>query len=486
MSNTPPYVVSRATEVLELADAAGLTPDGWQADILEGALGLTVGGDWSAPEVGVIVARQNGKGGILTMRTLAGIFLFGEKEITHSAHRWDTAKDAMKRLRIAIDTAGLSRWIRKEIRTHGEEGFDLRDPAGGDDIVVRFKTRTPQGGRGLGGELVILDEAFNLSGDQHAALMPTVTARPRWQVWYTSTPGDRDIAPCEILANVRERGQASDDLLAFYEWSVPYDDQSRILVDPADPGSWAMANPALGTRISYRTLLSLSRSMPRSKFMREVLCVGRWPLPDGKTDVVPEHRWNLAADRRSRISSNRVFSFEVARSRATASIGVAGRRKDGLVHGEVVDMRAGTAWIPKRLVQLLKKWPCKGIVIGGGATTTSLLPKIEERLKRAGLSPEIVVLPAAGVAAACGRFHDLVMQDTDDEPAEPDPQLRHIGQSQLWNAVRAAKQRSTGKSWIYEPVEPNDDITPLMSVVFAARGVELLADVEYDVLESFY
>ena len=64
----------------------GLHLDPWQQLVLEGACGERADGKWSAFEVAVISPRQNGKNGILEAREIAGLCLFGEQLILHSAH----------------------------------------------------------------------------------------------------------------------------------------------------------------------------------------------------------------------------------------------------------------------------------------------------------------------------------------------------------------------------------------------------------------
>jgi hypothetical protein len=69
-----------------LASIAGLHLDEWQQNVIIGSLGEVRPGKWAAFEVGAVVPRQNGKGSILEARELAGMFLFDEKLIIHSAH----------------------------------------------------------------------------------------------------------------------------------------------------------------------------------------------------------------------------------------------------------------------------------------------------------------------------------------------------------------------------------------------------------------
>lgn len=84
----PQHVTSAGHEAVDLAASAGLILDPWQAFVLEHALGERGDGQWAAFEVGLVVPRQNGKGSVLEARELAGLFLFGEELILHSAHEF--------------------------------------------------------------------------------------------------------------------------------------------------------------------------------------------------------------------------------------------------------------------------------------------------------------------------------------------------------------------------------------------------------------
>jgi phage terminase large subunit-like protein len=50
---------------LEICELAGLDLDPWQQFLLTSSLGEREDGKWAAFEVGVVVPRQNGKGGTL-------------------------------------------------------------------------------------------------------------------------------------------------------------------------------------------------------------------------------------------------------------------------------------------------------------------------------------------------------------------------------------------------------------------------------------
>lgn len=65
--------------------------DPGQEFVLRGGLGTKADGKFSAFEVGVCMARQNGKGEILLARELFGAAELGERLIIHSAHEFATS-----------------------------------------------------------------------------------------------------------------------------------------------------------------------------------------------------------------------------------------------------------------------------------------------------------------------------------------------------------------------------------------------------------
>jgi phage terminase large subunit-like protein len=184
ISRYPQYGTSAGQEAIELAATAGLQLDPWQRNILRHSLGERTDGTWTAFEVAVIVSRQNGKGAILEARELAGLILFGERLILHSAHEMKTASEAFRRVRdLFTNYDDLRRRVAKVTLQRGDEGIELKNGA-----RLRFVARSPGSGRGFSGDCVILDEAYAVTADQIDAMLPTLSARPNPQVWYTSSP----------------------------------------------------------------------------------------------------------------------------------------------------------------------------------------------------------------------------------------------------------------------------------------------------------
>ena len=451
----PPASSSSGSDAIELAAAAGLDLDPWQRLVLDQALGERPDGRWSSFEVGLIVARQNGKGGVLEARELAGLFLFGERLILHSAHQFDTALEAFYRVLALIeDTPFLDSKVKRISRAHGEEGVELKNGA-----RLRFKARTAKGGRGFSGDLVILDEAMYLPAASMSALLPTMSARPNPQLWYTGSAVDVAEHPDgHTLAAVRARGMAgTDPSLCYLEWSPDVgnrlpDDLSDAELD--DPELWAQANPGLDIRISRDHVANERRSMLRRSFAVERLSIGVWPKPQENNRVVAAEVWAGLLDPESQPGPVVAFGIDVPPDRKHAVIAAASRRPDGKMHIEVIDSRAGTGWVVDRAVELVARWnPC-AVVIDARSAAMSL----EADLLAEDIEPNIT--NARDLATATGEVHDAVHND----------RLRHRGQPELDEAVAAARTRPLGDAFAWDR-QGATPITALVAATLAVWGV---------------
>ena len=126
-----------------LASAAGIVLDEWQQLAL--SAGLDRRGDhWSAFEVGIIVPRQNGKTFLLAIREIAGILLFGERLVIHSAHEWRTVSEQFVATVALIEGSPLRKYLKSVRRTGGEESITFIN--GG---RLRFMNRSRESARGF-------------------------------------------------------------------------------------------------------------------------------------------------------------------------------------------------------------------------------------------------------------------------------------------------------------------------------------------------
>ncbi|MER7953849.1 terminase [Streptomyces sp. NPDC096030] len=460
--SVPESYSSLGQQAIDLAAHAGLQLDPWQQFVLDQGLGLKEGEKrWSAFEVGLIVSRQNGKGAVFEARELAGLFIFKEQMIIHTAHEFKTAQEAFRRILALIEnTDELRRRVARVRTSHGDEGVELLSGQ-----RLRFLARSGGSGRGFSGDCVIMDEAMILGDSAMGALLPTMAARPNPQLWYAGSAG---IGPLSTqLAHVRRRGlEGNDPSLAFFEWSIdPHVVECPMGCsehdDPADPRAWAKANPGLGIRITQDYVARERPAMGAAVFARERLGVGEYPSDSADTwSVIGEDAWRALADGESSATDPVAFSIDMTPERSHASICVAGANGSA-VHVEVVENRPGMDWVVERARDLHERWSPRCWVVDAGGPAGSLISDLERALDITVLSPK-----ARQYAQACGSFFDAVASSD----------IVHLDQAPLSTALAGARKRDLGEAWAWARRGVGVDISPLVAVTLARWG--LTAEVE--------
>lgn len=451
-----------------LAKSAGLILDPWEAWVLEQALGEREDGKWAAFEVGLIVSRQNGKGSILEARELAGLFLHEEPLIIHTAHQFNTSREAYRRIRALIEqTPNLDRQVKRFNDSHGEEGIELLKPT----RRLQFLARSSGSGRGFSADTLIYDEAMPLDADDVAATLPALSARSAVteggpQVWYTASAGNRKSTQ---LARVRRRGMAGaagvpDPTLAFMEWSIdPHADtcppDCAVHDDPAAVSSYAKANPGLGYRLTVEACEREAAAMGghhTETFGRERLGVGTYPADVDGWAVIPQRWWagTLMTDApRPRSPS---FAVAVAPEHASAAIGVAGGLPDGRAYLEVPQgcHRPGTAWVLAEARRMDARWRPDGWVFDKRSAAGALIQSFED----AGLT--VLTPTVTEIGQGCGQLY----------VAARDGQIGHADDRALRTALAGAVSRKLSGAWVWDDRESAGDMSPLIAVTLAHWG----------------
>ena len=498
----PAYAYSYGDVGAELMRAAGRPLDDWQTDSLTLMLAVREDGQWACFECCEWVSRQNGKGGILEARALTGFFLIGEELIMWSAHEYKTAMEAFRRVKALVRALGEklnenndNLWVVDGIlvkfnNTNGEESLERLDTG----ARIKFIARTAGSGRGFSGDCNIIDEAFAYTHVQHEALLFTLSARPNPQLIYTSSPPLSGITG-DVMYDLRLRGDPTalrepedgpwrqDPALGYRDWGLPGDLDFLDGVDLDDIANWAATNPALGIRITHETI-ERERASFRGKpagFARERL--GIWPKRIKVSGgLFTAADWAAQLDPDSEMADPVVLAVSVSWDRAYGSICAAGRRTDGLLHGETVDNRRGTGWMVERLAALVTKWDPREIVVNPGGPAGSLIEDIKanEVIKKwleSRTPHQIREVTARENAQAFGAFCDMVKGETHvdkDTGIIVNPRVfRHIGDDELTAAVFGATSRTVGDGHALE-MKVDADMSPLDGVILALHGVRSL------------
>ena len=421
----PAWSSSAGEEAIDLARSAGVHLDPWQELAVLVILAEATGGNWSAFETAVLVARQNGKGEILLVLELAGLFLLGEMLLLHSAHEFKTSREAYLRIRAVIEGAPhLSKRVKQFRQSNEDTSIELMTGA-----RLRFMARSRQSGRGFSAQRLLVDEAQILSRAAMGALMPTLSAQPNPQINYFGTvPRPDDCS--EHLTDLRDRGRGGDDaFLAWLEWNI-----GEVCDDLDDREAWAAANPALGYRVAESFIEKERASLASDDFGRERLTI--WPSDADAQPwgVIPQAVWTSAGSDAASLTDPVTFALEVTSDLNRAWIAAAGASGD-VEAVELVDELGDSERVVARLVELHERHGSRGVVIDERSPAAVFSADLEA----AGVPvtvPKTADVSVAALAITLGVAEGKVLHPTGTELAPV-----------LDAAVGAAVKRSTRETW---------------------------------------
>ena len=450
MWHVPDSASTAVAEVAELSSAYGLLLDPWQVDILRAGIGERDDGLWSARQVGFSVPRQNGKTAVFEARELAGLLLFDEELIVHSAHLVGTALEGFRRIKHYFENYDdLRRKVRRIREANGEQAIEMMPTAAcpeGQRLMFRARVAGKQG-RGPSPDVLMLDEAQVLPDIVYATLLPSTSARPNRQAWLAGTPpGPNDDG--EAFAKLRVSAIEGHPAAAWVEWAAePGDD-----LDAQE--TWSKANPAHPRRISTDAILDERAALSDDGFARERLGMWAGALSTAVIDAVT---WGEVADVESVAVDRLALAVDVSPDRTVASVALAGQRDDGLWHVELDEQRHGTGWLVPYVRQLLDANPnIRAVVLDKASPAASLLAELDRERVRP------TTTTAREYAGACGQFYDGVIEGW----------LRHIDQPQMNTAVSATRKRPLGDAWAWNRKHTASDITPVVAATLALWGAQ--------------
>lgn len=470
-TQTPTYMVaplwhtSAGDDAVELAAVCGINLLPWQQLVLRNALGERVGGKWEAFEVGLVLPRQNGKNVIVLARELAGLFLFGEKQQVHTAHLFKTARSAHRELTNAIRRVPELQDLVQSMPTSTDNTAVVLKNGNRCDFLARQNG----GGRGLSGDLVILDEAYQISTELVSDLLPTLSARPAPQVWYTSSAG---MDSSDVLENLRNRALKAPEnerFLSYFEWSADVDRYQWDAVEACQ-----QANPSLGYFQDWDWISGAElKAMDEERYKRERL--GVW-ADKARSAVIGAERWQRAGITANDIAGHAVvrrsLALEVTEDRDMSILAGAAELDDGRIVVEILDQKGGTAWCAeaaKARYNKSKAWA--GVVIDSYSGAAAVAP----HLIAAGVP--VSMASTRDLTTGTADFYDrLTRKDPDTGTYEPGIVHAAEGSSFLDDAAYTAKRRLVGSSktaWTWAQGTAEVSLAPLRAVTLAVKGLDM-------------
>lgn len=474
---------SRGFEVIEFAEdvlRVHLFP--WQKWLLIHLMELDSFGLLRFRKALIIVGRQNGK--TLLAAVLAAYWLYVDAGrwpaqlpeqnfiVVGAAQKLDIAMKPWKQVRrwgapddvkvgIAIDRVPDLQEITYPPRTTNGE-TELRTFAG-----AAYLPRTFDGARGQSAARLILDELreqYDYEG--WSAIEKSANAMYDSMLVAFSNAGTRRSA---VLRGVRETAHSGvDDAETQWfvaEWSAEQD----AALD--DPRAFAQANPSAGylPGMSIAGLMRAAAEAPE-KNVERIEVLGQWvtalidPFMSGSG-------WELCADapafdadgrqtsEGSQIAegSHMLIGIDTSWNRSMTYVSVAGYRDDGLIHVEIVRMRAGMLWVVPEVARLAKEQGITHVAVQSRGCPAS---DFVQPLKDAGL--EVVEIFGTTMLNSAGRFRDRVR----------DQLLRHRGQPILDMAIADGVSKRLSGLDVWDRAGSVVDVAPAVAVTNAVLGLE--------------
>lgn len=440
-----------ATEAIELGECYGLTLDPDQKATLYAALGERADGSWAASEIGDFKGRQAGKNDTVKVRQLAGLELFGERLLLHTAHEFATANEDFLRI-VALFEAydDLRKKVARVRYANGEQGIEYINGA-----RLKYRARTGGAGRGFAeADLVIYDEAQHLQAEQLAASMPTMLISRNFQAWFLGSGGFASSSQARALRTRAILGNG--DRLAYTEntaQTCKVIDGRIVLIDP-DLGSLLdhdvlMSHPGYAhDRVPFESMKTMHDAMGSALFAREILCV--WDATDVVDGPISLAQWMDLVDKGSTPVGPVSYAIDVSPDFKWTSFALAGCRKDDHLHVEVGKRNVGTDWV----IDYAKSLGVE-VRVAPSSPAGFLIPLLRE----AGVT--VVEVSQQEVTQCCSRLISAVSEGT----------VHSLGGNELPAAISNStiSQRGDAQSW--SRVKSSGDISALCAVTIAVGGV---------------
>lgn len=444
-------------------DVLGISLFPWQRWLLIHSLELLDDDAFRFRTVVLLVARQNGKSTLMQVLSLWRMFIDGAPLVIGTAQNLDVAEEQWQgAVEIAESIPDLAAEVGQVSRVNGKKFLRLvsRDGSPGGRYKVAAASR--KGGRGLSGDLVLLDELR----EHHnwmawGAVSKTTMARARAQVWCASNAGDLMSVVLNFLRHMAhvalgnpdglsgmhaspdpladEDDEIDDDSLGIFEWS-------------ALPGcgiwdrkGWQQANPSLGhpNGIGLRAIKSAARTDPETVFRTEVLCQF---IDDMGDRIIPANLWDAVCGPQHAGKGAQTLAVDVNEDRDAAAI--VAISEDGVA--EVLEHRPGLAWVlpwidakPQR-----SEYPW---AVDASGPAGALVPELSKRIAN------LYEVRGGELSKASASFYDAVADGT----------IRVRSHPALDAAVAGASRRTSGDSWAWSRSASSVDISPLVAVTIA-------------------
>ena len=399
------YARTKGPEAIDVFEAYGRRYYDSQKYEMELFFARDENDDFAAKSLGITKPRQNGKS--FALRDYAiWMAAVEHKSVLYTAHHGRTVRKMFKE---------MCDFISKH--EDFNDGLDYIYKAGGyegiyfeDDVCIEFQTRTESGGRGGTYQVVVFDEAQQLTSAQQDAILPTVSAAGEidegeadpQKIYIGTVPGPE----CQgtVFRELHDRAHSGDTSMWWLEWAAPGDSLESVDVDSVD--LWYACNPAMGRRMSEATVRDEHDTMSRDGFARERL--GWWSPTAGKTQTaLPAKAWDALSTDDPPADGTTAYGIRFSADGSEVCVCAALKHENG-VHVELVrreNTSAGLTWLAE-FIAGRKDTACT-CVIDGKSGVQALVDRLERMPKG-----YLHVASASDATAAAATLLDCVNEGT--------------------------------------------------------------------------
>jgi hypothetical protein len=422
---------SKGQEMIDFATELGINLMEWQKFVCIHGHKVRPDGRWHASELGLIMARQQGKSTLMMLRILTGMFVWGEGLQLASAHRLTTSLETFRQIVGLIETnPKLEKEVKKIRWQHGAEEIEL---FGNRRFVVKAANNAA---RGLSKpETIHLDELREYKDeDAWSSMRYSMMAAKNPQVWIYSSAGDQHSV---ILNKLRERALASattNDPIGWFEWSAEPDAPILLPSGEMNWSAFAQANPSLGITIHPDNLKAVINDPPdivRTEVLAQwvdtinsAIDAQKWAMCQiNAIPLDPEQPTWLGLD----LSPDRKFGALVAAQRLSGE-----RFYIQLLHTWSNDYSLNDLAVANDIAPYVRKYNTQTV-----AYSKRTSQAVASRLNSAGI--QITDMDGAIYAESCDRWLGAINSH----------RLQHSGQEELTQQTLSAAKLPFGDgSWI--------------------------------------